>query len=211
MTTSLLWVFFLLVACIDWWSVASGRADVERWAKPSTLLVLIMVALALPFDPAAAKVAIVIGLFCGLVGDVLLLPTIDRFMGGLISFFVGHVAYVIALLQVGVASDAWLIVAGGATVMLLAVAQMPRLLAAVSDNHGALYVPVAGYVVVILAMTVAAFVTGRLLLAGGAVLFVASDRLLAEDRFVEPRPSLRWLVHVLYHLGQAGLVAGMAL
>ncbi|NOX30743.1 MAG: hypothetical protein GXP35_11965, partial [Actinobacteria bacterium] len=51
--------------------------------------------------------------------------------------------------------------------------------------------------------------TGHLLIALGALLFVASDTLLATDRFVVPRSDRRMWVHVLYHLGQISIVAGL--
>jgi uncharacterized membrane protein YhhN len=62
---------------------------------------------------------------------------------------------------------------------------------------------------VISAMLATALATGNLLAGAGAVLFVASDSMIAWDRFVRP---FRWApvaIMVTYHLGQAGLVASL--
>ena len=44
----------------------------------------------------------------------------------------------------------------------------------------------------------------------GGALFLASDALLAWNRFVEPAPGGRALVHATDHLGQMGLVLWLA-
>ena len=65
------------------------------------------------------------------------------------------------------------------------------------------------YVVVIAAMGASAVASGNALAAVGALLFMASDSLIGETRFVQPR---RWggvAIMVTYHLGQAGLVLSL--
>jgi uncharacterized membrane protein YhhN len=62
---------------------------------------------------------------------------------------------------------------------------------------------------VISAMLATALATGNVIAAVGATLFVASDSMIAWDRFVR---RLRWApvaIMVTYHLGQAGLVASL--
>jgi uncharacterized membrane protein YhhN len=51
--------------------------------------------------------------------------------------------------------------------------------------------------------------TTRLLIAGGILLFAASDLVLAGDRFVRPRSWSALTVIVLYHLGQVLLLIGL--
>ena len=70
-----------------------------------------------------------------------------------------------------------------------------------------LTVPVVAYVAVISAMVVSAFGTASVWAIGGALLFYASDAILAWNRFVDPLRSAPVAVMVTYHLGQAGLVA----
>jgi uncharacterized membrane protein YhhN len=45
----------------------------------------------------------------------------------------------------------------------------------------------------------------------GAVLFYASDSMLAWDRFLKPLPHARLWVMVTYHLGQIGIILGAML
>jgi uncharacterized membrane protein YhhN len=46
--------------------------------------------------------------------------------------------------------------------------------------------------------------------AVGGLLFFASDSMLALDRFVEPIPKAKAMVHMTYHLGQFALMLGVA-
>src|SRR5205085_1515979 len=59
-------------------------------------------------------------------------------------------------------------------------------------------------------MVSAALATGIGLAIAGAVLFFASDTLIAWNRFVAPRPWMRLAIIVTYHLGQGGLVLSLA-
>ena len=68
---------------------------------------------------------------------------------------------------------------------------------------------VAAYMAVISAMLATALATGNVLAAAGAVLFVASDSMIAWDRFVRPFAWAPVAIMVTYHLGQAGLVASL--
>ncbi len=90
----------LLVAVVDWWAVVTDRRGAEYVLKPLTMVVLIAAALALP-DPVTdgARLFIVVGLVCSLAGDVFLMLDERLFIGGLVSFLIGHVMYIIGLLR----------------------------------------------------------------------------------------------------------------
>jgi uncharacterized membrane protein YhhN len=45
----------------------------------------------------------------------------------------------------------------------------------------------------------------------GALLFFASDSMLAWDRFLNPLPHARLRVMLTYHLGQIGIILGAML
>jgi len=62
---------------------------------------------------------------------------------------------------------------------------------------------------VIGAMLATALAVGNPLAAAGAGLFVASDSMIAWNRFVAPVPKASLLIMITYHLGQAGLVASL--
>jgi uncharacterized membrane protein YhhN len=62
---------------------------------------------------------------------------------------------------------------------------------------------------VIAAMVTCALASGIVLAGVGAVLFMTSDALIAETRFVGPRRWAPLAIIVTYHLGQAGLTLSL--
>jgi uncharacterized membrane protein YhhN len=125
-------------------------------------------------------------LVLGWMGDALLLSRAPKaFMGGLAAFLLSHVLFATAFVSgalsvqtIGVA----VVVAGvfGAGVLRWLMPHAPK------EFKG----PVLAYVVVILAMCVAAaghaFASQRWAVLAGALLFTASDLSVARDRFVAP-------------------------
>jgi uncharacterized membrane protein YhhN len=69
--------------------------------------------------------------------------------------------------------------------------------------------PVGLYLVAIATMVVLAVNVGTLAAALGAGLFLASDTILAWNRFIRPLPSGSLAVHVTYHAAQALLVLSL--
>jgi len=79
-----------------------------------------------------------------------------------------------------------------------------------------LRVPIACYVVAILAMGVAALTTNSAWVIAGAVLFMASDGLLATEKFlvaaISPhRTWMRFAIWGLYYAAQLGITLGFLL
>jgi len=161
----------------------SRRWQVYAFKPLATLLIL---ALALVLTPVRADYqwAIAAGLLFSTAGDIFLMLPRDRFVAGLASFLVAHLCYVGAFsigVPFGAAPLLWLpfFAADGVVLALVWPGLKPALRA-----------PVAVYVVVIAAM--AGQAAGRWYLSGSAValaaavgagLFVASDAVLAIDRF----------------------------
>lgn len=193
-------------AVTDWWAVATGRARVEALAKPLVMICLITAAVLIDADPASARPWIVAGLIAGLFGDVFLLPQVDKFLAGLGAFLIGHGLYVIGLVQID-GSWMWLIVGIACGIAMLATIGRSIILAVGSTSYA---VPVTIYIAAVAALVVAGVATGRWPLALGAAAFAFSDGLLGADKFVSPAPQRRVWIHVLYQLGQAGLVIGLA-
>ena len=197
-----------LAAVTNWVAVGRGDRRLEYLAKPVTMAALVVAAATLaPHDDARRWWFVAAGVF-SLAGDVFLMLPRDRFVPGLVAFLCAHVCYVAGLLQLparpaGAAIGGVLVAGAVATVgvrVLRAVRQGPT---------AALSVPVVVYLLVISAMVIAACATGPLLAAAGALIFYASDSILAWRRFVEP---VRWApvaVMVTYHLGQAALVVSL--
>jgi uncharacterized membrane protein YhhN len=223
--TSASWVLLALAAAAalcDWVAVSGFRPalrPVEYGAKPAVPLLLIGTALALhPQDTALRAVTLGFLALC-LVGDVLLMVPGDStalFAGGLGAFLAAHV-----LLIVGLAAS---MDGGGASVVraLIALAVVTAVPAgavvrAVARDHRPLLVPVVVYVAVLLVMGAVAVAAGAgagraaadPALLVGALAFIASDTMLAVDRFVRPLPRATLLVHSTYHLALALLVVSL--
>jgi len=184
-----------------------GEYRGPRWlvytCKPLTTSLL----LALAYETAGAEggrygAAIEAGLALSLAGDVFLMLPRDRFIAGLVSFLLAHVAY-IAAFTTGVGFGAMPLAFApfaGAGVIVLAI---------LWRRLGRMRAPVVLYVAVIMAMAGQAAAraealqtTQALLAAVGAALFVASDTILAFDRFHTRFRSARALVMATYVTAQ---------
>ncbi len=207
--TSVAWAFAAaaaIVALVEWWATWEVRKPIRYVTKPLSLALLIVVAVTLePFDDGV-RTWMVAGLVLSLAGDIFLLgEKRSMFIGGLVSFLLGHIAYIVAM-QSQFDSVGWLAV--GAVVVATCVATVGRTIVTKVGAQGAqeMVGPVIGYLVVISTMVLAAFGTAAPWAIAGALLFYGSDATLAWNRFVEPRRILALMVMVTYHLAQAGLV-----
>jgi len=138
---------------------------------------------------------VVAGLVLSLVADVLIEKS---FLAGLAVFLLAHVAYVAAFLARDAAPRPLLLVPCAAWGVLMLWRLWPGL--------GGMRVPVVVYSVVICTMMwrAAAASVGAIewITLTGAVLFAASDSLLAFERFVRPVPRGSVVVMALYWAGQ---------
>jgi uncharacterized membrane protein YhhN len=163
-----------------------------------------------------------LGLLFSLGGDVFLMLPAEKkwFLPGLVSFLLAHVFYIIGLNYVVPALNVFGIIL--AISIALFVAQIYRRLAAGLHASGQdkLRLPVLVYSIVISLMWLSALQTifdaswktsASLLVSVGATLFVASDIILAWNRFVNPIKHGRVINLVTYHLGQILLILGAAM
>ncbi|HZX98861.1 MAG TPA: lysoplasmalogenase [Dermatophilaceae bacterium] len=201
-------VAFALIVAVDWVAVYRQWARAEQVAKP-----LVMVALAwLAFSMGAAHDEVgrlvLVALGFSLAGDIFLLrESAAAFFGGLVSFLLAHITYVLAFLTVGF-QKGWALV-GLLIAVSLSLTAGRRIVKGAADQGGAaLGAGVTAYLVVISAMVVAAGGTARPPVLLGAVSFLVSDTVLALDRFVGQRDHARMVVIVTYHLGQVMMVIG---
>jgi uncharacterized membrane protein YhhN len=227
-TGALLLLALALVAAVgDWIAVQRGTKAAEYLFKPATLALLIASALAL--DPADSTVRtwfVVALVFC-LIGDVFLMLPSDVFVLGLGAFLLGHLAYIVGMAVEGVSVQRLGI---GIVIVSLAIVVIGLyILRAVSNGpEPEMAKPVLAYMLVISAMVATAIGAGRFLAVVGAVLFYASDSLIAWGRFVVRPPDAtdttdvsggtayatgarlnRLAVIVTYHLAQVGLVLSL--
>jgi uncharacterized membrane protein YhhN len=202
----LVWIWAGAVLAAVYWPVAA------RLAAPSLRMAVVKAAAVGVLVPGAlalgAPPAVVAGLALGAAGDFALArPGARWFLAGMAAFAAGHLAYLAAFAVMGAGGPpVWLAVAlavlGGSTELWLA----PR----TGDLRG----PVRGYVGVIVAMALAAggLPPGHGPAQAGVALFVASDLLLALERFVLRdgvwRRRCAVLLWPLYWGGQALILWG---
>ncbi len=180
-------------------------ADTLRWVlKPVPVL-----ALALLVSQRRAPM-MVAGLMLGAVGDVLLEPRLPPlFLPGLVTFLLGHLAYVAAFTREAPKLEPLrvlpsLLIVGVVLALVLPALQQPPL-------------PIILY-----ALTIGAFAWRAAARVGhvadgpawfgvaGALLFVASDTLLAVNRFVAPFDFAVPCILLTYWSAQASIVLSVA-
>lgn len=156
--------------------------------KPLATLIVIAHAWRRGRDAPVVRRWVLAGLVLSLGGDVALLWPKEGFLPGLVSFLLAHLAYLVAFTRVQRLA-AW--PAAFVVYALVAGFILWRLWPGVPP---ALQAPVVAYVVCLAAMAAQAAVLWRrdaargAVLALGGALFVASDALLASNKFAGPLP-----------------------
>jgi len=168
--------------------LAADRLQSPFWrvvAKLSASTCFVLIAISLGAYRSTYGRFILGALLLGWLGDALLLSrAAPAFMGGLAAFLLSHVLFAAAFVSGAFSAQAMgtaavLAVAFGAVILRWLLPHTPKEFKA----------PVVAYVVVILAMCVAAagcaFASQRWAVLVGALLFTASDISVARDRFVQ--------------------------
>lgn len=188
--------------------MARGNKAVEYVCKPAVMVALVVGALVLHPTHTGRRDWFVAALVLSMLGDIFLMLPRDLFIAGLASFLLAHLAYVVGFRVHGGSAVEWVLAAAGVLVVDAVLAG--PVLGAVRRRHADLLVPVVAYMVVISAMVSAAVATGVAVAIVGALLFFASDTLIAWNRFVDARPWMPLAIIVTYHVGQSGLVLSLA-
>jgi uncharacterized membrane protein YhhN len=177
-----------------------GRRGLVLVAKPAASLAFLLVGwnrfqFGHPYDAW-----VLLALVLCLAGDLLLMLR-RGFLPGLVSFLLGHLAYVVAF-SVLLLPRAW-----PAVWVLPPLAVSTVAAAWLAPHLGRMRVPVLSYVAVITvmvwgALSVAAVGRGPWFLAAGAILFYLSDLAVARDRLVVKAFGSRAWGLPAYYLGQ---------
>ena len=210
--TVALFVVAAVVAVADWVAVDQRLFRLEYLFKPLTIVLLIWAAFTV--DLGDAKPFVLAGLAFGAIGAVELLASSDDgpadapFLAGLGSFLIGHVLYVIGFARAGL--QGIFLIAGVLVVAGAAGLTLPAVLRGAARSAGRGFAAVvAAYAGVLGVMAVCAVGTGSWASAAGGVLFLASDTVIAWERFVGRLPRGPLLVIVTYHLAQFLIVLGL--
>ena len=206
-----------MVTLLDWISVA--RPDVrmrrlEFLAKPAIPLLLLGAVLCAPASDRSVEVVAALALVFSCGGDVaLMLP--DRkgslFLVGLSSFLVAQLLFAVGFL---IQPHGPLLICLATTVAVMAWPAL-AVLRSVRRSADEVLGPVGVYMTAIAVMAASAVAVGihdparRIPAVVGAIAFVASDLLLAINRFVRPLRHEALIVHATYHVALFGLTIGI--
>lgn len=177
--------------------------------KPLTTLLIIGFAWPRGANATKQRNLVRVGLILSLAGDVFLLWPNEGFLPGLVAFLFAHLAYIVAFcVPVRLAAKPWVF----GLYALVAAAILSALWPGVP---AALRVPVVAYVVCLATMAAQALAWWRSSVAAGAadasharlaalggVLFMASDSLLAINKFAVPLPLASLWILLTYWLAQ---------
>ena len=154
---------------------------------------------------------VVLGLVLCMAGDVLLIPKGQgpAFLGGMLAFLLGHLAYAVAFVQLSMHAQALL---GAAVLMAVVVYGVLRWLW--PHLNAQFKIAVVAYILVISAMvclSVAVYFAGASwLIPVGAIAFAVSDISVARNRFVAPGFDNRLWGLPLYFGSQLLIAAAVA-
>ncbi|MCF6171538.1 MAG: lysoplasmalogenase [Bacteroidales bacterium] len=171
--------------------------------KPlTTLLIILLAVLSEPEVSVSYRYLIVAGLVFSLAGDVFLVLPTDRFIAGLVSFFVAHLFFIAAF-----AGDFGPYFGWGYLIPVLV--YMAIVLKVLLPHTKTMTIPVLAYVLVLMVFMWQASGRGWTLAGNspglaffGAALFVISDTILAYNRFVKQLKFERFFTMLTYWLAQ---------
>lgn len=200
---------FLLVAITDVYAVVVQNKNLEIIFKPLLMTILVIVYL---LSVKKVNFWLVSALFFSFWGDVFLLDKTNYFVFGLASFLIAHIMYVKMTSQF-LKKQLFTKVIRAAIIFITLFAGVLFL---IKDNLGEMLVPVIVYGIAISAFGTCALLNyqqdktiANLWLLLGAILFIASDSLIALNNFYQPTHLFNVLIIVLYVVSQYLIVNSM--
>jgi uncharacterized membrane protein YhhN len=206
-------LLFSLAAAVVYGLILNTRETLLRSAV-KTLAVALLAALA---AVQGGPLLLVAALALSALGDAFLSRDGDKaFLGGLASFLAAHLAYIALFFLAGggweLLAEPWRVVLAVA-MAAFAAGMLVMLWRRVAPD---LRLPVAAYAAAILGMGVSALTLDNVWIIVGAVLFMASDGLLAAEKFLVAAisPHREWMRHAvwaLYYAAQLMITLGFLL
>jgi uncharacterized membrane protein YhhN len=190
-------------------TLAAAPAWMYLLLKPLTTVLIIAYAWSRGADAPKQRRLIRIGLVLSLAGDVFLLWPRQGFLPGLVAFLLAHLAYIAAFcVPLRFAAKPLVFIGYAVVAALILAALWPGV-------SPALRAPVVAYVLCLAAMAAQAAAWWRAsasrhaadaalarMAALGGVLFMASDSLLAINKFAQPLPLASLWILATYWLAQ---------
>jgi uncharacterized membrane protein YhhN len=206
--TAAAWTFLAIAAVFavgDWIAVGRQNKRLEYLCKPAATAALVVVAATLHAANDDRQAWFVAALVLCLIGDVFLMLPNDRLEPGLVAFLFAHVAFWVGFLLEEADFGTLQLVACAFVAVAIVVLAFRFITALRRRGDRELVVPVIIYMVAIATMVVSAIRSGNGWGIVGAGLFVVSDSLIAETRFVAPRRGGPIAIMVTYHVALVGL------
>jgi len=195
-------ILFLLVAIADVYAVITQNKTIEMIFKPLLMTTLAVVYLVSVKKPSFWLLS---ALFFSFWGDVFLLDKEKFFVFGLGSFLVAHLVYIKITTDLLFKDLTVKIITSAIPFVLLFVG----LLGLIYGNLGDMLLPVIVYGITISTFGTAALLnyrqqktTANSWLLLGAILFIASDSLIALNNFYTPKHLFNIAIIVLYIVSQ---------
>ncbi|WP_342513475.1 lysoplasmalogenase [Sporosarcina sp. FSL K6-1522] len=204
MVRKLLLTAIIMMGIIYIFFIPADPVSFKIFMKLIPMALIILYAMTMtPVFSRTYKQIITLGLFVCMIAD----GVIYWFMMGLITFFIGHIFYIVGFRHMGQKSvPVW-----AAIPLLLYGAGMAVWIAGLQFAAGQLVLGIAiiAYIGIILTMGWMAIRTRMKLAIIGALLFMLSDSILAIDRFVFALPYRDALVMVSYYAAQTLIAASI--
>lgn len=203
---------FLAIAIVlsvaDWVAVSRESKSLEYFCKPAATAAFLAMAVTLDVAHNAPWSWRIAAFVLCIAGDVFLMLPKDTFVPGLGSFAVAQILFTVSFATGE--TDATRVLIGIVILVPVALALARRFVTAIKKSgHNELVLPVCVYMVVISAMAVGAIANGSSVAIAGALIFMLSDSLIAETRFVNAKPWHSVGIMVTYHAALAGLALSL--
>lgn len=206
-------LLFSLAAAVVYGLILNTRETLLRSAV-KTLAVALLAALA---AVQGGPPLLISALALSALGDAVLSRDGDKaFLGGLASFLAAHLAYIALFFVAGAGGE--LLWQPWRAILALAMAAFAATMLVLLWRRVAqdLRLPVAAYAAAILGMGGSALMLNNVWIIVGAVLFMASDGLLAAEKFLVAaisahRDWMRYAVWALYYAAQLMITLGFLL
>ena len=207
-------ILFLIVLAIDLFAAYSGNETLRYFSKPLLMPLLIVYFIFNTNTVVSLKKWIVLALISSWLGDVLLMFEARNnifFIFGLVAFLIAHIFYILFYENIlkleNLKKNYWLFI----PVLIYYVA----LIYLLSPHLGEMKLPVRVYGVVISYMLIQALQITRIknsaasaMMITGAILFIASDSILAMNKFYQPFELAGISIMITYGMAQLLITLG---
>ena len=207
-------LLFSFAAAALYLFIVEARVSLARSAVKTASILMLAILSAVRGGPFLLTA----GLLLSSAGDAFLSRNGERaFLGGLASFLVAHLLYIALFSLAGggyglLVADLWRTVVAA----LMAGFMLAMMIVLLPRVGPSLRLPVLAYGLAILMMGLSALTLDNYWILAGAILFMASDAILAAERFltsgVSPnRLAMRIIVWVAYYAAQLTITLGVLL